>query len=93
MPELTEAAGEASTRGRLIALVRQILGSPATSRPLQIDARLSDLGLSSIKMVNLMLAIEVEFDTTIPPTEITPENLHSIASIERLLEKLGQRSP
>ena len=89
MPELTEVATVPTTRERLIVLVRRILGAPAASRPLQIDARLSDLGVSSIKMVNLMLAIEVEFDTTIPPSDITPENLHSIASIERLLEKLG----
>jgi acyl carrier protein len=89
MSELTEAASKPSTRERLIALVRRILGAPAASRPIQIDARLSDLGLSSIKMVNLMLAIEVEFDTTIPQSEITPENLHSIASIEQLLKKIG----
>jgi acyl carrier protein len=93
MPELTEAASEPTTRERLIALVRRILGSPAASRPIQIDARLSDLGLSSIKMVNLMLAIEVEFETAIPQAEITPANFHSIASIERLLEKLGQQVP
>jgi acyl carrier protein len=89
MPELTEAASAPTPRERLIALVRQVLGTPAGSRPIPIDARLSDLGLSSIKMVNLMLAIEVQFNTTIPQSEITPENLHSIASIERLLEKLG----
>jgi acyl carrier protein len=77
-----------STRERLIGLVRRILGATAAYRPIQIDARLSDLGVSSIKMVNLMLAIETEFDITIPQTEITPGNLDSIASIERLLQKL-----
>jgi acyl carrier protein len=77
-----------STRERLIGLVRRILGSSAASRPIQVDARLSDLGVSSIKMVNLMLAIETEFDLTIPQTEITPDNLDSIASVERLLQKL-----
>jgi acyl carrier protein len=92
MSELTEAASKPTTRERLIALVRRILGAPAALRPIQIDARLTDLGVSSIKMVNLLLAVEVEFDTTIPQTEITPENLHSIASIERLLEKLGPQA-
>jgi acyl carrier protein len=76
-------------RERLIGLVRQILGQPAASRPLPIDARLSDLGLSSIKMVNLMLALEVEFGIAIPQSEITPQNFESIASIETLVVKLN----
>jgi acyl carrier protein len=76
-------------RERLIGLVRQVLGQPAAARPLPIDARLSDLGLSSIKMVNLMLAIEVEFGVAIPQSEITPQNFESIASIETLVVKLN----
>jgi acyl carrier protein len=71
--------------------VRQILGPPAASRPLPIDARLSDLGLSSIKMVNLMLAVEAEFDVTIPSEEITPEAFQSIGSVESLVLRLGAR--
>jgi acyl carrier protein len=73
---------------RLLTLVRQILGAGAANRPLPIDARLSELGISSIKMVGLMLAIEAEFDLTIAPDQITPENFHSIASIAAMLEKL-----
>lgn len=93
MNELRDADTQPTTRERLIALVRQILGAPAASRPIQIDARLADLGLSSIKMVNLMLAIEVEFDLVIPQGEITPDNLDSIASVERLLERLAASAP
>jgi acyl carrier protein len=43
-------------------------------------------------MVNLMLAIEVEFDLTIPQAEITPDNFQSIASVERLVRRLGASS-
>jgi acyl carrier protein len=75
-------------RERLIALVRKILGPPTAARPLPIDARLSDLGMSSLKMVNLMLAMEVQFGLAIPQAEITPENFASIASVEALIEKL-----
>jgi acyl carrier protein len=75
-------------RERLLALVRQILGASAASRPLPIDARLSDLGISSIKMVSLMLAIEAEFNLAIPQEAITPENFHSIASLEAMLERI-----
>ena len=71
-----------------MALVRQVLGPPAATRPLPIDARLSELGVSSIKMVNLMLALEVEFDLTIAQAEISPENFASIESVENLMERL-----
>jgi acyl carrier protein len=90
MNELNPRSTELSTRERLIALVRQMLGQPQAARPLPIDARLSDLGLSSIKMVNLMLAIEMEFDLTIPQSEITPANFASIASVEALLRRLSE---
>jgi acyl carrier protein len=87
MPELREdQTSQATIRERLIALVRGVLGPPAANRPLPIDARLSDLGMSSIKLVSLMLAIEVEFNVTIPQALITPENFHSMASIESLLD-------
>jgi acyl carrier protein len=77
----------------LVVLVKQVLG-PASSipDPLPIDAQLSDLGISSLKMVNLMLAVELEFDIAIPQSDITPENFHSLASIEALVTRtLGQR--
>jgi acyl carrier protein len=93
MNELSTGGVAASTpRERLIDLIRQILGPPAASRPLPIDARLSELGMSSIKMVNLMLAIEVEFNLTIPQAEITPDNFESIVSVELLVRRLSASS-
>ena len=44
--------------------------------------------MSSIKMVNLMLALEAEFDLTIPQGDITPDNFRSVATIEALLARL-----
>lgn len=79
-----------STRERLIVLIRQILGPAGGARPMPIDARLSDLGMSSIKMVKLMLAIEVEFNLAIPQADITPENFESIASVEAMLANLSE---
>ena len=38
-------------------------------------------------MVNLMLAVEVEFDITIPQGDITPENFHSLATIDALVSR------
>lgn len=78
-----------TARERLLGLVRRILGPSAMNRPLPIDARLSELGVSSIKMVSLMLAIETEFDLTIPQSEITPENFASLATVEMLIVSIG----
>lgn len=77
-----------TTRERLLALVRKAMGAPGASRPLAVDARLPELGINSIKMVGLMLAIEAEFNITIEASEITPENFASIASIEAMLERI-----
>jgi acyl carrier protein len=79
---------EPTCRERLIALVRRILGEPNGSRPLPIDARLSDLGMSSIKVVNFMLAVEAEFKLIIPQQQITPEHFESIATVEAMLTVL-----
>ena len=84
----TDARQQAAIRDRLLRLVGQILGKPEAADSLPPEARLSELGMSSIKMVNLMLAVETEFDLTIPQSDITPENFRSIASVETLLARL-----
>ncbi len=74
---------------RIIGLVKQLLGPQAVvPEPFPVDQQLSELGLSSLKMVNLMLSVEMEFDIMIPQADITPENFHSLASIARLVERM-----
>jgi acyl carrier protein len=80
-------AQAAAPRARLIALVEQIIGT-VTASPFPVEQKLSELGLSSLKMVNLMLAVEMDLDVVIPQNEITPENFHSVASIEALVVRL-----
>lgn len=80
--------GEGRPHERVTGLVERILGHADGAAPLPVDARLSELGMSSMKMINLMLAIEVEFDLAIPQSEITPGNFESIASVQALLVKL-----
>jgi acyl carrier protein len=75
-------------RDRLLQLVGQILGKPEAAASLPAEARLSEIGMSSIKMVNLMLAVETEFDLTIPQGDITPDNFRSVASVETLVARL-----
>ena len=73
---------------RLIALVKQVSGSAAVfPSPFPVETQLSDLGVTSLKMVNLMLAVEVEFDIAIPQSEVTPENFQSLGSIQALVQK------
>ena len=80
-PTATEGVGR-----RLVALVRQMLGADAAlPQPFPVDRQLSDLGVSSLKMVNLMLAVELEFDIAIPQSDITPENFHSVATIQAMV--------
>jgi acyl carrier protein len=78
-----------TVRDRLLRQVAQILGKPDAAATFPVDGRLSELGMSSIKMVNLMLAVELEFDLTIPQNEITPDNFRSVASIEAMLTRLS----
>lgn len=79
-------------RDRLLKLVSQILGKNSITRPVSIDDELTQTGLSSIDMVNLMLAVEAEFDIIIPDFEITPENFRSILSIEALIVRINPGS-
>jgi acyl carrier protein len=81
--------GAEEVRDRLITLVKQVSGSAAVfPSPFPVDTQLSDLGVTSLKMVNLMLAVEVEFDIAIPQSDITPENFQSLASIRSLVQKM-----
>ena len=88
-PQVNEGVSE-----RLISLVRAVLGAGGVMpSPFPMEAQLSDLGISSLKMVNLMLAVEVEFDIAIAQADITPENFHSLQSIESLVDRtLAQRA-
>jgi acyl carrier protein len=79
---------------RLIELVKELLGAGATlPQPFPLDQQLSDLGISSLKMVNLMLSVETAFDIMIPAAEITPQNFHSVATIRALVERTLKARP
>lgn len=52
------------------------------------DRSLQELGLTSLDMVNLMLAIEAEFDLTIPGPKLIPANFRTINTIAALVNEL-----
>ena len=49
---------------------------------------LVDSGMTSMAMVDLMLAIEAELDVMIPQREMTPFNFQSIESLAQMLRRM-----
>jgi acyl carrier protein len=78
-------AFDSDIRNRIILLVKAILEQNEIAADAAPDARLVDIGLTSMDMVNLMLGVEAEFDFTIPQDQITPENFQSVETLERMI--------
>ncbi|MBM7487030.1 acyl carrier protein [Bradyrhizobium sp. GM2.2] len=78
-------AFDTELRNRIIKLVKGILAQNSLSAEVTPQAKLVDVGLTSMDMVNLMLGVEAEFDFTIPQVEITPENFQSVETLERMV--------
>lgn len=78
-------AFDTELRNRIIKLVKGILEQNSLSADVTPQAKLVDVGLTSMDMVNLMLGVEAEFDFTIPQSEITPENFQSVETLERMV--------
>jgi acyl carrier protein len=75
---------------RVITVVHRLLTERAIKRSVNAEDDLRDAGLTSMDMVNLVLAVESEFDLMIPEISITPANFRSIAAISRLVGALRQ---
>jgi acyl carrier protein len=80
-------------RDRLLGVVGQVLGKAAVVGTLPLDVRLSELGMSSVAMVHLMLAVEAEFNISIPQNDITPDNFRSVLTVEALVHRLLALTP
>ena len=74
-----------SSRERITAIaVKLLLKRGVTTIPAAAD-NLRDAGLTSLDMVNLMLAVEGEFDVEFSQSAMTPENFDTVAAIENLV--------
>jgi acyl carrier protein len=74
-----------SARDRIIAIAcRSLLRRGVTDIPGPGD-NLREAGLTSLDMVNLMLAIEAEFDIEIPQSAMSPDNFDTVAAIDVLV--------
>ena len=83
---------ELSSRERITAAVRRLLADRTITRAFTAQEDLRDVGLTSLDMVNLVLAVESELGVAIPEAEITPANFRSVATIEALVDGLRHRS-
>jgi acyl carrier protein len=79
-----------SAADRVISLVQKLLTQRSISRAIHLADDLRDAGLTSMDMVNLVLAVESEFDLMIPEVSITPANFRSVAAISTLIDLLQQ---
>jgi acyl carrier protein len=79
---------EMSPRERIARLARRILAARAIERPFSAEDDLREVGLTSLDMVNLVLAVESELGVSIPERDITPANFRSVSSIEALVTAL-----
>jgi acyl carrier protein len=84
-------ANNTFTMDRVVAIVREILARRTVTRsiqPILLDDDLREMGLTSLDMVNLMLAVEAAFELKIPDTEMTLRNFQSISAIDALVTSL-----
>ena len=77
---------------RVASIVQEILERRSISRPIMPDDDLREAGLNSLDMVNLMLAVEAEFDLKIPDADMTLRNFRSISAIEALVASMQRAS-
>jgi acyl carrier protein len=76
---------------RVTTLVRTLLAKRSIEQPVGYEDDLSESGLSSLDLVNLMLAVEAEFDLKIPDIDMRPTNFRSIARINALITKIQDK--
>ncbi|WBU29684.1 phosphopantetheine-binding protein [Rhodopseudomonas palustris] len=80
-----QAGPSAAVENKIITLVESILAQNGLAGGIARDTTFADAGLTSMEMVNLMLAVEAEFDMTLPQSDITPENFTSAATVALLV--------
>jgi acyl carrier protein len=79
------------TVSRISGIVGRMLEKRGAAKSVGATQNLRDAGLTSLDMVNLMLAVEGEFDIFILQEEMTPENFRTIDAINTLVAGLLAR--
>lgn len=74
-----------NAKDRIVAIACHMLAKRGVRVVPHRDTNLREAGLTSLDMVNLVLAVEAEFDIEIPQSAMTPDNFDTIAAIESLV--------
>jgi acyl carrier protein len=77
---------------RVAALALRAMGKRTVTKPIGRHDDLHAEGLSSLGLVNLMLAVEEEFGVKVPERDMTPTNFRTIARITELVRGLSPQS-
>lgn len=90
---MTSEAVPGGVAERTMELAQKIAARHALKPDFGPADALVDVGLSSLDLVNLMIAVETEFDIMIPPTLLSPKNFHSIDTIAQMVRTVqGSRA-
>jgi acyl carrier protein len=82
--EISASASE----GKIAKVVQRLLLDHSIDRTFYVQDDLREVGLTSLDMASLVLAVEAEFDLMIPEREITPANFRSVSTITNLVTGL-----
>ena len=85
---IAEQRPTASTDPRINEIVRALLVKRGASGEVSASQDLTEAGLTSVDMVNLMLAVEGEFDIEIPSDLLKPDNFRNLEAIDALVTSL-----
>ena len=88
MEQATETLAAGAIEAGVADVVRRIAAQHDVRAEIAATDSLVDSGMTSMAMVDLMLAIEAAFDKTIPQRELTPANFQSIESLAALVARL-----
>jgi len=80
-----------STLESIRGLVAGILARRSCDTAFSDEDTLAEIGIASIDMVTLLLAVESEFNIEVPQCEITPEVFRSVTTIGALVGRLLPR--
>jgi acyl carrier protein len=75
-------------REKVVDLVDQLLRKRSSGRQVLAEDDLREIGLTSLDLVSLMLAVEAKFSIQIPDIDMTPANFRSIWKIEEMIAAL-----
>jgi acyl carrier protein len=77
-----------STLESIRGLVAGILARRSCATVFSDEDTLAEIGIASIDMVTLLLAVESEFNIEVPQGEITPEVFRSVTTIDAMVWRL-----